>query len=60
MTTTSFCRKISVSDRIAFDKYARRLEADEMIIHENGSISLYCADGCICENYRPSAKELYK
>lgn len=60
MKTYNFCKKISVSEKIALDKWARRLDADEMTIHANGSISLYCKDDCICENYFPAAKELYK
>lgn len=40
--------------------YAKRLEAETITIHKDGTIDLFCSDGCICENYRPTAKELYK
>ena len=60
MTTTNFCRKMDVETKINLDRWARRLEADEMVIHKDGTVSLTCKDGIICENYRPSAKELYR
>lgn len=43
---------------IQVHRWAKRLEATECIIHKNGAVSLYCDDGCICENYYPSQKEL--
>ena len=60
MTVYNFCKRIDVSTKILLDKWARRLEADEMTIHSDGSITLMCTDGYICERYRPTAKELYK
>lgn len=59
MKSYNFCKKMDVSTKIALEKYARRLEADEMTVHKNGSITLICADGYICENYFPTSKELY-
>lgn len=59
MITTNFCKKMTVERKIALEKWAKRLEAREMTIHRDGSVSLYCEYGCICENYRPSVKELY-
>jgi len=41
-------------------RWAKRLEAEECVIHKNGAVSLYCKDGIICEDYHPGAKELYK
>lgn len=58
MRTVNFCRRISVAEKIALDKWARRLEAEEMVIHQDGTVSLYCRYGIICENYTPSAREL--
>ena len=60
MTITNFNKKYTRSDIIALIKYARRLEAEELTIHKDGTITLMCKDGCICENYLPTAKELYK
>lgn len=44
--------------KIALHGWAKRLEATEMVIHKDGSVTLTCPDGCICNNYRPTAKEL--
>jgi hypothetical protein len=60
MTTTNFCKRMTVSMKIALDKYAKRLEAEELIIHKDGTITLLCKEGYICERYTPTAKELYK
>lgn len=60
MEFINFCRKIRSDEIKAIYGYAKRLEADECIIHGNGSISLYCKDGCICENYIPTRKELHR
>lgn len=60
MKTYNFCKKIDVSMKIALDKWAKRLDAEEMTIHKDGTVTLMCADGCICESYRPTFKELYK
>ena len=60
MIVYNFCRKISVDYKIQLQRWAKRLEADEMTIHSDGTITLMCKDGCICENYKPSLKELYK
>lgn len=60
MTTYNFCRRMDVSTKIALDRWARRLDADEMTIHKDGSVTLMCTDGCICENYTPTRNELYK
>lgn len=43
----------------AIRKYAERLEATEVLVHANGTVDLICPDGYICENYYPTAKELY-
>ena len=45
---------------IALDKWARKLEADDMVLHKDGTVTLSCKDGGICENYRPTAAELRK
>ena len=45
---------------IQVHKWATRLEATEMIIHKNGSVTLLCPDGYICNEYKPTATELYK
>lgn len=58
MQITNHCRKIRRLEVIAIYKYAKRLEAEECIIHSDGTISLYCKDGCICEHYSPGAREL--
>ena len=60
MTTTSFCKRMRREERIALDKWARFLLADEMIIHHNGTVTLMCKYGCICDNYMPTADELRK
>lgn len=58
MTTYDFCKRLSREHKIALNRWARRLDADEMTIHADGTVTLMCEDGCICENYNPSAKEL--
>ncbi len=62
MKTYDFCKKMSASQKIAIDRYARRLgegeDRLELTIHKDGSIDIMCANGGICENYRPSAQEL--
>lgn len=60
MTTYNFCRKMGAQTKIAINRWAKRLEADEVVIHKDGSVTLTCKYGCICNNYRPTAKELYK
>lgn len=60
MIVYNFCKRMDVATKILLNKWARRLEADEMIIHRDGSITLMCTDGYICEHYIPTAKELYK
>lgn len=60
MKTYNFYKRLDVATKIALDKWAKRLEAEEMTIHKDGSVSLYCKYGCICENYMPTREELYK
>jgi len=60
MEFTNFCKRLGSDEIKAIYGYAKRLEASECVIHKNGSISLYCPDGCICENYIPTRKELYR
>lgn len=40
--------------------WAERLGAEEMTIWNDGSIDLNCSNGCICRNYKPTKKELYR
>lgn len=58
MTTTNFCKRMDATTRILLDKWAKRLNAEEMTVHKDGSVTLINSEGYICENYRPSAKEL--
>lgn len=63
MTTTNFYRKnggYSKEMLMYIYKWAKVLEADEMIIHANGAITLVCKDGYICNNYKPTTQELKK
>ena len=60
MKTYNFCKRIDVETKVLLYKWAKRLEADEMTIHKDGSVTLMCKDGCICDNYKPTASELYK
>ena len=39
-------------------RWAKRLEAEEMTVWSNGSVTLMCKDGCICDEYTPSNYEL--
>lgn len=41
-------------------RWATRLEATEMVVNKNGSVTLLCPDGYICNEYKPTAAELYK
>lgn len=52
MKTTNFCRRISVADKIQLERYAKRLGAEEMVIHKDGTVTLTCTDGYICERER--------
>lgn len=45
---------------IALDRWARKLEATDMVLHKDGTVTLSCKDGGICNNYRPTAEELRK
>lgn len=60
MTTTNFCRMINKDNLIAINKWAKRLGADDVTIHRNGSITLECKNGYICREYKPTPKELYR
>lgn len=59
MKTYNMCKRMDKQTIIALNKYAKRLEADILIIHKDGSITLTCEDGIICDNYEPTAKDLY-
>lgn len=60
MRTINLCRRrLDVARLMAIKSWAERLEADECIIHCDGSITLTCADGYICNGYKPTGKELY-
>lgn len=59
MKTYNMCKRMDKETIIVLNKYAKRLEADELIIHKDGSITLTCKDGIICDRYRPAAHELY-
>lgn len=50
----------TVEYKIALHRWAKRLEATEMVIHKNGAVTLTCPDGYICREYRPTAQELYR
>ena len=39
--------------------WAVSLHADTLFINDDNTVSLYCKDGCICENYAHTIKELY-
>lgn len=58
MELTNHCRRVHKDQRIKIYYWAKRLDAEECIIHTDGTVSLYCKDGCICEHYRPSEREL--
>ena len=60
MKVTNLCRKMTKEELIALNKWAKRLEAEEMLVHTDGSVTLECKDGYICCAYRPSASELRK
>ena len=52
-----------MSTIILLNKWARRLEADEMTIHRDGSITLMCTDGYIyiyVNDIDQLVKKLYK
>ena len=58
MQVTNLCKKLNKVDIIAISRWAKKLDAEECTIHSDGTVSLYCKDGCICENYLPSGREL--
>lgn len=57
MTVTELGRH-SKEYRISLYYWAKRLEATEMVINRDGTVTLSSPDGYICENYRPTAREL--
>lgn len=59
MKTYNFCKRMNVQTKIAINRWARRLEADEVTIHKDGTVTMTCEDGYICYHDRPTAKELY-
>ena len=59
MTSTNFCKKMDITTKKAIWNWAKRLEATELTIHKDGSVTLTCEDGYICYKYRPAGKELY-
>lgn len=58
MKVYNFGKKNKVQRQIEVYNWAKRLEAEEMIIHNDGSITLNCRYGNICERYNPTSKEL--
>ena len=60
MTVYNFCEKMNVPYKLLLEKWAKRLDAEEMIIHRDGSVTLMCKDGYICERYIPTSTEIYK
>lgn len=59
-TIINYCTEMNENLIGAIIKYAKRLEAEELIIHEDYTITLTCEDGYICIKYSPSLKELFK
>ncbi len=45
---------------IQLESWAKKLEADTMIVHKDGTVTLSCKDGGICTQYQPTAEELRK
>lgn len=45
---------------IQVSRWAKRLMADDMTIHEDGTVTLECVDGYICYKERPTPQELAK
>lgn len=39
-------------------EWAKKIEADEMTIHHDLSVTLENRDGCICNHYKPTPQEL--
>jgi hypothetical protein len=60
MTVTYMTKRVSVEMKKALWNWAKRLDATEMTVWHDGSVSLYEGNDCICERYNPTAKELYK
>ena len=58
MTLTDMRTKATVDYKKAVWSMAKRLEAEEVTIWNDWSVSMFCKDGCICDRYKPSAKEL--
>jgi len=59
MKTYNMCKRMDKQTKIAINRWSKRLEADIVIIHKDGSVTLTCEDGIICDNYTPTAKDLY-
>ena len=58
MIVKNMCDRMDSSLLALLKEWANRLEADEMIIHSDASITLLCSDGCICNHESPTLMEL--
>ena len=58
MIVTYLTKKVSVEMKKALWNWAKRLDATEMTVWHDGSVSLWEDNDNICEKYYPSAEEL--
>ena len=60
MVVKNMVDEMDTSLLVLLKEWAIRLEADEMIINSDASITLLCSDGCICDHYSPTIMELFE
>ena len=60
MKMSNFCKWMQKRRYHAIYKWAESLEADECKINRDGTVTLTCEDGIICEDYVVPEKSLYK
>ena len=58
LVVNNMCDGIDKPLLVLLMEWADRLDADEMIIYPNSSITLLCDDGAICNHYSPTVMEL--
>ena len=60
MVVYDFFARECVPYKVLLLRLAKRLDAEEMTIHSDGTITLMGKDGCICRRYKPSSEEINK
>ena len=54
----TYYKSVSYERKLALEAWARHLEAEELTLNDDGTVTLESKDGYICENYTPTNEEL--